>query len=185
VRAKPRRGVAGGVLPGTRRPAASSSASRPRRQTRWSVASGIRCKSAGVVPLHDQVRRRSDSYAAVGGLAGSHRAWPSGSSRGRRRSLDRDHDGAGASRSSSALPATAPSPSRPTAHHHRRPRPRRHLGEDRSRPRLRQRVHPSPATTPLALQVFDLLCCSLEVNEYIYDKRARLTWPSRDPDDEE
>jgi hypothetical protein len=59
------------------------------------------------------------------------------------------------------------------------------LGEDRSRPRLCQRVHPSPATTPLALQVFDLLCCSLKVNEYIYDKRARLTWPSRDPDDEE
>ena len=47
------------------------------------------------------------------------------------------------------------------------------LGEDRSRPRLRQRVHPSPATTPLALQVFDLLCCSLKVNEYIYDKEGQ------------
>ena len=45
------------------------------------------------------------------------------------------------------------------------------LGEDRSRPRLRQRVHPSPATTPLAMKAFDLLCCSLKVNEYTYDKR--------------
>jgi hypothetical protein len=45
---------------------------------------------------------------------------------------------------------------------------------------------PSSATTPLALQVFDLLCCSLKINEHIYDNNGQTVMTvARNPDDEE
>jgi len=53
------------------------STTRHRQDPLWRVASGIRCKSVGVVPgFMVRLGDGTDSFAAVGGLAGGDGAWP-------------------------------------------------------------------------------------------------------------